>query len=171
MRSYLSGRAGYLYRQTAGSWNILDTLSNVIISNHLSASRRFCHVLEPSMGFHEVLQDSVRFHEILWDFVGFHEVSVTQKVRVSDPVQKLSGNKKRWWYSVITIRFCVKELLSTNLCKRWTYESWLQQMWRRKQFFLYTCCLVCCHLCHPTLLHVNQDGCNGSHLFHCKEPG
>jgi hypothetical protein len=31
MRSYLSGRAGYLYRQTAGSWNVLDTMSNVII--------------------------------------------------------------------------------------------------------------------------------------------
>jgi hypothetical protein len=25
MKSYLSRRAGWLYRQTAGSWNILDT--------------------------------------------------------------------------------------------------------------------------------------------------
>jgi hypothetical protein len=30
MRSYMSGRAGCLYRQTAGSWNVLDTLSDVI---------------------------------------------------------------------------------------------------------------------------------------------
>jgi hypothetical protein len=54
MRSYLSGRAGCLYRQAASSWNILDTLGDVIICNHLSATRRFCHVPEPSMGFHEV---------------------------------------------------------------------------------------------------------------------
>jgi hypothetical protein len=30
-------------------------LSDVIICNQLSATRRFCHVPEPSMGFHEVL--------------------------------------------------------------------------------------------------------------------
>jgi hypothetical protein len=41
MRSYLSGRAGCLYRQAAGSWNVLDTLGDVIICNHLSATRRF----------------------------------------------------------------------------------------------------------------------------------
>jgi hypothetical protein len=64
MRSYLSGRADCLYKQTASFWNVLDTLSDVIIGNHLSASRRFHHVPEPSMRFHEVLQDSVRFHEI-----------------------------------------------------------------------------------------------------------
>jgi hypothetical protein len=65
MRSYPSGRAGCFYRQAAGSWNVLDTLSNVIICNHLSATRRFHHVSEPSMGFCEVLQGFVRFHEIL----------------------------------------------------------------------------------------------------------
>jgi hypothetical protein len=54
MRSYLSGRAGCLYRQAAGSWNVLDTLGDVIICNHLSATRKFRHVPEPSMGFHEV---------------------------------------------------------------------------------------------------------------------
>jgi hypothetical protein len=54
MKSYLSERAGCIYRQTAGSWNVLDTLSDVIICNHLSATRRFCHVPEPSMGFHDV---------------------------------------------------------------------------------------------------------------------
>jgi hypothetical protein len=64
MISYLSGRAGCLHRQTAGSWNVLDTLNNVIICNHLSATRRFRHVPEPFMGFLEVLQSSVRFHEI-----------------------------------------------------------------------------------------------------------
>jgi hypothetical protein len=64
MRSYLSEKAGCLYRQTAGSWNVLDTLGDVIICNHLSASRRFRHVSEPSMRFHEVLQGSVRFHGI-----------------------------------------------------------------------------------------------------------
>jgi hypothetical protein len=31
IESYLSRRAGYLYRQTAGSWNIVDTLVYVII--------------------------------------------------------------------------------------------------------------------------------------------
>jgi hypothetical protein len=51
MKSYLSERAGCLYRQAAGSWNVLDTLGDVIICNHLSAIRRFRHVLEPSMGF------------------------------------------------------------------------------------------------------------------------
>jgi hypothetical protein len=61
MRSYLSERAGCLYRQTASFWNVLDTLSNVIIYNHLSATRRFRHVPEPSMGFHEVLWDSMMF--------------------------------------------------------------------------------------------------------------
>jgi hypothetical protein len=29
MGSYLSGRAGCLYRQTAGSWDVLDTLRNM----------------------------------------------------------------------------------------------------------------------------------------------
>jgi hypothetical protein len=65
MRSYLSERTGCLYRQTAGSWNVLDTLSDVIICNHLSATRRFRHVPEPFMGFHKVLWDSMRFCEIL----------------------------------------------------------------------------------------------------------
>jgi hypothetical protein len=65
MKSYLSGRAGGLYRQTVGSWNVLDTLGDVIICNHLSASGRFRHVPEPSMEFHEVPWDSMRFHEIL----------------------------------------------------------------------------------------------------------
>jgi hypothetical protein len=65
MKNYLSRRAGCLYRQTAGFWNVLDTLSNVIMCNHLSATRRFHHVPEPSIGFHEVLQSSVRFHEVL----------------------------------------------------------------------------------------------------------
>jgi hypothetical protein len=74
MRSYLSGRAGCLYRQTAGSWNVLDTLSDVIICNHLSATRRFRHVPEPSMGFHKVLWDFMRFCEIPRDSVGFHGV-------------------------------------------------------------------------------------------------
>jgi hypothetical protein len=71
MRSYLSGRAGWLYRQAAGSWNVLDTLSNVIICNHLLASRRFCHVPEPSMGFHGIPWDSMGFHEVLWDSMRF----------------------------------------------------------------------------------------------------
>jgi hypothetical protein len=61
MGSYLSERAGCLYRQTAGSWNVLDTLNDVIICNHLSATRRFRHVPEPSMGFHEVLWNSMEF--------------------------------------------------------------------------------------------------------------
>jgi hypothetical protein len=74
MRSYLSGRAGCLYRQTAGSWNVLDTLSEVIICNHLSATRRFRHVSEPSMGFYEVPWDSKRFREVPWDSMEFHEV-------------------------------------------------------------------------------------------------
>jgi hypothetical protein len=39
MKSYLSGRAGCLYRQTAGFWNVLDILGNVIIHNHLSAAK------------------------------------------------------------------------------------------------------------------------------------
>jgi hypothetical protein len=64
MRSYLSERADSLYRLTAGSWNVLDTSGDVIIGNHLSATRRFCHVPEPSMRFHEVLQGFVRFHGI-----------------------------------------------------------------------------------------------------------
>jgi hypothetical protein len=55
MKSCLSGRAGCLYKQAAGSWNVLDTLGDVIICNHLSATRRFRHVREPSMEFHEVL--------------------------------------------------------------------------------------------------------------------
>jgi hypothetical protein len=75
MRSYLSERAGCLYRQTASSRNVLDTLGDVIICNHLSATRRFCQVPEPSMRFHEVPWDSMRFHEVLWDSTGFHEVS------------------------------------------------------------------------------------------------
>jgi hypothetical protein len=61
MRSYLSGRADFLYRQTASSWNVLDTLSDVIICNHLSATGRFRHVPEPPMGFREVLWNSMRF--------------------------------------------------------------------------------------------------------------
>jgi hypothetical protein len=64
MKSYLSGRASCLYRQAADFWNVLDTLGDVIIGNHLLATRRFCHVPEPSMKFHEVLQGSVRFHGI-----------------------------------------------------------------------------------------------------------
>jgi hypothetical protein len=64
MKNYLSGRAGCFYRQAAGSWNVLDTFGDVIIGNHLSATRRFRHVSEPSMRFHEVLQGSVRFHGI-----------------------------------------------------------------------------------------------------------
>jgi hypothetical protein len=74
MRSYLSERAGYLYRQTAGSWNVLDTLSNVILCNHLSASRKFRYVPEPSMGFHEALHGSMRFHEVSWDSMRFCEI-------------------------------------------------------------------------------------------------
>jgi hypothetical protein len=74
MKSYLSRRAGCLYRQAAGSWNVLDTLGEVIIGNHLSATRRFRHVPEPSMRFHEVLQGSVGFHEVPWDSMRFHEV-------------------------------------------------------------------------------------------------
>jgi hypothetical protein len=74
MRSYLSGRAGCLYRQAAGSWNVLDTLGDVIICNHLSATRRFRHVPEPFMRFHEVPWDSMRFRGILRGSVGFHEV-------------------------------------------------------------------------------------------------
>jgi hypothetical protein len=74
MRSYLSERAGCLYRQTAGSGNVLDTLSDVIICNHWSATQRFCHVPEPSMGFHEVLWDSMMFYEVPWDSMMFHEI-------------------------------------------------------------------------------------------------
>jgi hypothetical protein len=74
MKSYLSGRAGCLYRQADGSWNVLETLGDVIIGNHLSATRRFCHVPESSMRFHEVLQGSVRFHEVLWDSMRFRKV-------------------------------------------------------------------------------------------------
>jgi hypothetical protein len=65
MKNYLSDRASCLYRDTAGFWNVLDTLSNVIICNHLSATGRFCHVLKSSIGFHEVLQNFMRFYEIL----------------------------------------------------------------------------------------------------------
>jgi hypothetical protein len=72
MKSYLSGRAGCLYRQAAGSWNILDTLGDVIIGNHLSATRRFRHVPESSMRFHEVPWDFMRPHDVPWDFMGFH---------------------------------------------------------------------------------------------------
>jgi hypothetical protein len=78
MKNYLSERAGCLYRDTAGSWNVLDTLSNVIICNHLSATSRFCHVLNPSMGFDEilqVLQNFMRFHGALWRSMRFDEVS------------------------------------------------------------------------------------------------
>jgi hypothetical protein len=64
MRNYLSGRAGCLYKQTAGSWNVLDTFSDVIICNHLLATRRFRHVPEPSTGFHEVLWDSMRPYDV-----------------------------------------------------------------------------------------------------------
>jgi hypothetical protein len=55
MKSYPSGRAGCLYRQTAGSCNVLNTFGDVITYNHLSATRRFHHVLEPSMKFHGIL--------------------------------------------------------------------------------------------------------------------
>jgi hypothetical protein len=44
IKKYLSRKAGRLYRQTAGFWNVLDTLGNVNICNYLSATRRFCHV-------------------------------------------------------------------------------------------------------------------------------
>jgi hypothetical protein len=64
IKGYLSGRADCLYRQAAGSWNVLDTLSDVIIGNHLSATRRFLHVLEPSMRFCGVSLGSVGFHEV-----------------------------------------------------------------------------------------------------------
>jgi hypothetical protein len=57
MKSYLSGRAGCLYRQAAGSWNILDTLSDVIICNHLSATRRFAM-------FQNLPWDSMRFCKV-----------------------------------------------------------------------------------------------------------
>jgi hypothetical protein len=46
--------AGCLYRQAAGFWNVLDTLGDVIIGNHLSATRRFYHVPEPFMRFREI---------------------------------------------------------------------------------------------------------------------
>jgi hypothetical protein len=82
MKSYLSGRAGCLYRQAAGSWNVLDTLSDVIICNHLSATRRFCYVPEPSMGFHEVLWDSMRFRGILWGSMRFYDVPVNRSVPI-----------------------------------------------------------------------------------------
>jgi hypothetical protein len=74
MRSYLSGRAGCLYTQTAGSWNVLGTLSNVIICNHLSATRRFYHVPEPSMRFQNLPWDSKTFHGIPKPSMEFHEV-------------------------------------------------------------------------------------------------
>jgi hypothetical protein len=80
MRSYLSERAGCLYRQTASSWNVLDTLGDVIICNHLSATRRFRHVPEPSMGFHEVLLDSMRFCGIPWSSMRFYDVPVNRSV-------------------------------------------------------------------------------------------
>jgi hypothetical protein len=76
MRSYLSGRAGCLYRQAAGSWNVLDTMGDVIIS----ATRRFCHVPEPFMGFHEVPWDSMEFHEIPWSSMRFYDVPVNRSV-------------------------------------------------------------------------------------------
>jgi hypothetical protein len=44
MRSYLSERASCLYRQAAGSWNVLDTMGDAVICNHLSATIRFRHV-------------------------------------------------------------------------------------------------------------------------------
>jgi hypothetical protein len=80
MRSYLSGRAGCLYRQAAGSWNVLDTLGDVIVCNHLSATRKFRHVPESSMGFHEVPWDSMRFHGIPWSSMRFYDVSVNRSV-------------------------------------------------------------------------------------------
>jgi hypothetical protein len=73
MKSYLSGTDCF-YRQAAGSWNVLVTLGDVMIGNHLSATRRMCHVPEPSMGFHEVQWDFMMFHEVPWDFMRFHEV-------------------------------------------------------------------------------------------------
>jgi hypothetical protein len=48
----LSEQEGRLfYRQTAGSWNILDTLAYIIIWNHWSATRRFHNILQDSMKF------------------------------------------------------------------------------------------------------------------------
>jgi hypothetical protein len=44
MESYLGERAGCFYKQTASFWNVLDTLSDVIICNHLSAARRLHYV-------------------------------------------------------------------------------------------------------------------------------
>jgi hypothetical protein len=41
MESYLSRRAGCLYRQAASSWNVLDTLAYVMICNHWSATDRY----------------------------------------------------------------------------------------------------------------------------------
>jgi hypothetical protein len=58
----------------AGSGNVLDTLGDVIIGNHLSATRRFRNVLEPSMRLYEVLQGSVRFHGIPWDSMRFRGI-------------------------------------------------------------------------------------------------
>jgi hypothetical protein len=54
IKSYLSERAGCFDRQTAGSWNVLDTLSNVFICNQLLSTRRFFHVPGSSMSFLDV---------------------------------------------------------------------------------------------------------------------
>jgi hypothetical protein len=74
MKSYLSRRASCFYRQTASFWNGLDTLGNVMICNYLSATRRFHHFPESSMGFYEVLQGSVRFYEVPRDSMRFHKI-------------------------------------------------------------------------------------------------
>jgi hypothetical protein len=83
IKSYLSRRAGCLYRQTASSWNILDTFSNVvnpfsdvivIICQQPEDSTMFQNLPRGSMGFREVLQGSVRFYEVPQGFTRFHEV-------------------------------------------------------------------------------------------------
>jgi hypothetical protein len=93
MRSYLSERAGCLYRQTADSWNVLDTLGDVIICNHLSATRRFRHVPEPSMRFHKVSWDSVRFHDVPCRSMRFYDVPVNQSVPTEANRDLISYNK------------------------------------------------------------------------------
>jgi hypothetical protein len=111
MKSYLSGRAGCLYRQTASSWNVLDTLSNIIICHHLSAIRRFCHVPEPSMKFHEVLQSSVRFHGIPWSFMRFYDVPVNQSV----PTEANKGLTSYTEIKAESIEFIVWQANSSDL--------------------------------------------------------
>jgi hypothetical protein len=74
MGSYLSERAGCLYRQTAGSWNVLDTLNDVIICQQLEDSAMFQNLPWDSMKFCGIPWSSVGFHEVLWDSMGFLEV-------------------------------------------------------------------------------------------------